>query len=63
MDGVTLVDEALQCRPGLKILLTSGYPDSRLPVDGAAPNAPRLLSKPYRKSELARAVREILDQD
>jgi DNA-binding NtrC family response regulator len=62
MDGVTLVEEALARRPDLKVLLTSGFPDTRLTADGTAPHAGRLLSKPYRKNDLARYVREALDQ-
>jgi hypothetical protein len=42
-------------------LLTSGFPDARW--GGSAPRfGTRLLSKPYRKEELRRTVREVLDE-
>lgn len=59
LNGVELARMAAERRPGLKVLLTSGFPDpaSRgiAPLDGI-----RLLSKPYRKQELARAIWEVL---
>ncbi len=62
MDGRDLLRAAVARRPLLRTLLTSGFPDAR--AGGSAPQAPstRLLSKPYRKEELRRAVREILDE-
>jgi hypothetical protein len=42
------------------VLLTSGFPEARLPERGRAAAA-RLLSKPYTRSELARVVRGVLD--
>jgi CheY-like chemotaxis protein len=61
MDGRELSRAALRLRPQLRILLTSGFPDGRL--GGSMPLAGgRLLSKPYRKEELRRAVREVLDE-
>ncbi|MBX9634774.1 MAG: response regulator, partial [Magnetospirillum sp.] len=61
MTGLVLAQEALRLRPGLKVLITSGFPgDSfHLPLAGAGQWA--LLSKPYRKRDLARAVRDALD--
>ncbi len=44
---------------GLRVLLTSGFPDALLGADGAG--QPPLLTKPYRLEELARAVRAVLD--
>ena len=61
MDGRDLARIAVRCRPSLKVLLTSGFPDARLAgAGGLEPNS-RLLSKPYRKDELQRAVREAID--
>jgi YesN/AraC family two-component response regulator len=60
MDGRDLARVAVARRPSLRTLLTSGFPDARL--GGSASRAgSRLLSKPYRKEELRRAVREVLD--
>lgn len=61
MTGFVLAEEALRLRPELKVLITSGFPGDSLhrPPAGAAPWA--FLSKPYRKRDLARAVRDALD--
>jgi PAS domain S-box-containing protein len=61
MDGRDLARVASELRPTLRTLLTSGFPDGRL--GGSTPHTgARLLSKPYRKEELCRAVREVLDE-
>jgi PAS domain S-box-containing protein len=49
-------------RPDLKVLFTSGYTELAAPVDEAARSG-MLLSKPYRKQDLGRAVRAALDSD
>ncbi len=61
MDGRDLAREAARRRPLMKILLTSGFPDARFAGSGARSPGSRLLSKPYRKEELLRAVREAID--
>jgi PAS domain S-box-containing protein len=61
MDGRDLARVAVARRPLIRTLLTSGFPDARW--GGASPRTGgRLLSKPYRKEELRRAVREVLDE-
>jgi signal transduction histidine kinase len=60
MDGRDLARAAVERRPLLRTLLTSGFPDARWSGTGA--HSGRLLSKPYRKEELRRAVREVLDE-
>jgi signal transduction histidine kinase/CheY-like chemotaxis protein len=63
MDGIDLARQATRLRRGLKVLLTSGFAGVR-GVDQHSAHYPyRLLSKPYRRDELARAVREVLDMD
>jgi hypothetical protein len=42
------------------VLLTSGFPGDALSRDGGGDDLP-LLGKPYRKEELARALRAVLD--
>lgn len=56
--GHELVLEARRQRPGIRVLLMSGFSDaaSQLPADCA------LLEKPFRKQDLARAVRLTLDR-
>lgn len=57
MDGIALANEAVRRRPGLRVLLTSGFAGA---ADASA-IAFRLLDKPYREEELAVAIREVLD--
>jgi PAS domain S-box-containing protein len=62
MNGTELARSARSFQPHLRLLFTSGFPSGRLDGDGwLTPNA-KLLSKPYRQDELARALREVLDQ-
>ena len=61
MDGFQLARIAAASRPGVKILMTSGFSEARLVADDAITAELRVLSKPYRKQELARTSREILD--
>jgi len=51
MSGVELALEAPRLRKGVKILLTSGYPQEVLNAKGA--NVHTILPKPYREKELA----------
>jgi PAS domain S-box-containing protein len=60
MSGVELAGEARKLRPGLKILLTSGYsPESLLP-QGVCSGLP-LIAKPYNQTTLAARLRALLD--
>jgi len=60
MSGVDLLAEARARRPDLKILFTSGYPEHAT-RNGAALHDAEILGKPYRKAQLARKLRELLD--
>ena len=62
MDGRELARIAVARRPLMKVLLTSGFPDARFSGSGALATGTRLLSKPYRKEELRRAVRDAIDE-
>ena len=59
MSGDELAHRARRLRPGLKILLTSGY--AAAVRDGALLEQFSVLAKPYRSDELARAIRASLD--
>jgi CheY-like chemotaxis protein len=61
MDGRELARAAVARRPLLRTLLTSGFPDARW-GSSTSRTGGRLLSKPYRKEELRRAVREALEE-
>ena len=55
MSGAELAREARALRPGLPILLVSGYAE----VDGIAPDLPR-LTKPFRNAELAESLSTLM---
>jgi CheY-like chemotaxis protein len=57
MTGCQLADEVTRRRPGTKVLFTSGYAENAIMHHGRLDQGVRLLSKPYRKSALARMVR------
>jgi PAS domain S-box-containing protein len=61
MTGYQLADELGAEHPGLKILFTSGYTELAA-SSGSSNRNGSLLSKPYRKQELARAIRAALDE-
>lgn len=59
--GAQLARQALRERPGLRVLLASGYPrDALAGLDDEAGRI-ALLTKPYSRDDLARAVRKALD--
>jgi CheY-like chemotaxis protein len=63
MNGHDLAEHLRRCRPGLKVLYTSGYAHSA--IDGrpdSTGTAGHLLGKPYRRRGLATKVREVLDE-
>ena len=59
--GYELARAALARWPDIKILLTSGFPENRIASDGK-PRHIKLLSKPYRREDIARAIREMLEE-
>jgi DNA-binding NarL/FixJ family response regulator len=63
MDGRDLAREAMARHSHLKVLLTSGFPESRVEREELSLRNIRILSKPYRKQELAQMVRAILEGD
>ena len=61
MNGTELAHAAQRQRPGLAVLLTSGYEDSPALAASEA-HAFELLRKPYRREDLAAALRRSLNQ-
>jgi CheY-like chemotaxis protein len=59
--GAELARDAKALIPRLRVLLTSGFPQVRADVGGWPDDSLRLLNKPYRRDELARVMREVLD--
>jgi signal transduction histidine kinase len=58
--GRQLADEVAKRRPGTKVLYTSGYTDNAIVHHGRLDEGVLLLTKPYRKSQLAQKVRQAL---
>jgi signal transduction histidine kinase/CheY-like chemotaxis protein len=60
MNGRQLSDAAAKLRPGLKVLFTSGYTENAIVHHGRLDAGVLLLAKPYRKSDLAKMIRQAL---
>jgi PAS domain S-box-containing protein len=59
MNGDTLAKEVVRMRPGMKVLLTTGYSGANATVE--KPLGYPIISKPYRSSNLLRMIREVID--
>jgi CheY-like chemotaxis protein len=55
MSGAALAREARRIKPGLPVLIVSGYAE----VEGVAPDLPR-LTKPFRNAELASMIATLM---
>ncbi|GHE20391.1 PAS domain S-box protein [Halomonas urumqiensis] len=62
INGRQLADQASVLRPDLKILFTSGYTENAIVHHGRLDPGVQLLSKPYRRQELAAKVRKVLSE-
>ncbi|WP_181421977.1 PAS domain S-box protein [Halomonas sp. LBP4] len=62
INGRQLADRASVLRPRLKILFTSGYTENAIVHHGRLDPGVQLLSKPYRRQELAAKVRKVLSE-
>jgi CheY-like chemotaxis protein len=61
MNGRELADAIVKRRGDVRALYTSGYADHSIVHDGYLDPGIALLRKPYRKSDLARKIREVLE--
>ncbi|MCK6452995.1 MAG: ATP-binding protein, partial [Alphaproteobacteria bacterium] len=61
MDGLSLAEAARRLRPGLRVLLTSGFTEAALAGREKAGQDVQILAKPYRRQDLAIRVRQVLD--
>jgi signal transduction histidine kinase len=61
MSGPALARAARARRPNLRLLFMSGYPRGAVPNSEEMDAADHLLAKPFRKAELARELRRVLD--
>jgi signal transduction histidine kinase len=62
MNGVELAIEARRLRPGIRVLLTSGYPATLIASQHGLPSNMPLLGKPYLPKDLLDRFRVILDE-
>jgi nitrogen-specific signal transduction histidine kinase/CheY-like chemotaxis protein len=62
MDGPELARRLATLRPGLPVLLISGYSHDAIVREGGFPPGTAFLGKPFTPSELAARVEEILDR-
>ncbi|TWB04339.1 CHASE3 domain-containing protein [Bradyrhizobium stylosanthis] len=60
MSGRELADKVATLRPGLKVLYTSGYTDNAIVHHGKLDDGVLLLTKPYRRNQLAEMIRKAL---
>ena len=60
VSGRALAEALRRRRPGLRVLLTSGYPPNAFSADVPGDHG-FILTKPYEMGSLARRVREVLD--
>jgi CheY-like chemotaxis protein len=61
MNGRHLAERMMAGRPSLRVLFTSGYAYAAIHAQGRAGQGIPILTKPYRKAELARMLRRCLD--
>ena len=61
MGGRALADAARRLRPGIRVLFTSGYTENSIVHNGKLDPGVELLSKPYRRDQLASKLRKVLD--
>jgi len=60
MNGPELAIKALELRPDLKVLYTSGYTENAVIHQGRLDEGVQMVQKPYRRAELARKVQQVL---
>ena len=61
LNGAALALEARALLPGLSVLFMSGYPEDAITTKGILNQGATLLSKPFRKADLATAVRGAIE--
>ena len=61
MNGQQLAEAAREKHPSLKVLYTSGYAEAGIVRKGGFEPDHNLLNKPYRRAQLAAAIRKVLD--
>jgi PAS domain S-box-containing protein len=62
MSGLELAREVVKRRPSIRVLFTSGYTENAVVNQGLEVGV-ALLNKPYRKTDLAKMIRDTLTRD
>jgi PAS domain S-box-containing protein len=62
LTGLELGQRLQQSKPGLKVVISSGYSPDLVDREGRLPAGMRFLAKPFDPKSLGRMVREILDE-
>ena len=60
LSGREVAIRARQLRPGIKVLLTSGYAEELVHGDDLRREQLKVLRKPYQQADLAAALRDVL---
>jgi len=63
MDGYELVKLARDQDPTLRVVLTSGFPETNFSKNTALVGHLHLLSKPYRKTDLAKLLHQVFEEN
>ncbi len=61
LNGVEIAEEAKRIQPSIKVLYTTGYAENAFALQSQLDPAATLVSKPYRRVELLKKVRAILE--
>lgn len=62
ISGIDLANAVQLRRPGISVLYTSGFTDGNLEIEGRLPHGVELLTKPYKRNDLAIKVRTVLEK-
>jgi CheY-like chemotaxis protein len=62
MDGKQLIRELTRKKPGIPIILCTGYTHDICREDFSSLDLDAFILKPYNEAEIARVVRKVLDQ-
>jgi CheY-like chemotaxis protein len=61
MNGVALAELVQARQPSVKVLYTSGYTENAVVHNGKLDEGLELLEKPYRRADVARRLRKLLE--
>ena len=61
LNGTQLADAARTLRPGMPVVFTTGYAEAAVLHEGDVKRASNLVTKPYRRIDLASKIRQALD--